>query len=220
MNSEKEAAVRAELTSPATPEFRGLRAAQLVRVTVLLVIGLAIAFTAPLHEQLGFDRSMFVTALTLIGAATVVEYFALRGTAESWWVAARAIVAFAAAGSALATADSASLALVVTVWAMLTALITLMRLLRGVQPRKVAVPSLLLSVGLALAAILTREDPVAVIGFFGAYAMIRGVFLGISAFDPRTAESANLLDSEEEEPASAEVDAESDADATAARDEA
>ncbi len=214
MNSEKEAAVRAEPTSPATPEFRGLRAAQLVRATVLIVIGLAIAFTAPFHEQLGFDRAMLVTALTLIGAATVFEYFALSGTSESWWVAARAIVAFAGAGSAIAAADRASIALVVTVWAALTALITLMRLLRGAQLKKVAVPSLLLSAGLALAAILTREDPVAVIGFFGAYAMIRGVFLGISAFDPRTAAGADAVESEG--PASAEFEA----DTGAARDEA
>ena len=44
---------------------------------------------------------------------------------------------------------------------------------------KVAVPSLLLSAALAVFALLFRDDAVALIGFFGAYAIIRGVFLGI-----------------------------------------
>ena len=36
---------------------------------------------------------------------------------------------------------------------------------------------------LAILVELTRGDPVMMIGFFGAYAMIAGVFQGISAFD-------------------------------------
>ena len=165
--------------------LRGVRSAQLIRAGVLALVGVAIAFTAPLHEQLSFDRSMLATGLALIGAATVVEYFALRGTTESWWIVGRATVAFAAAGSLIAVGDTPTLALVIAVWAGLTAAITSMRMMRGAQPKKIALPSLLLSILLMLAVLFTREDPVAVIGFFGAYAMIRGVFLGISAFDPR-----------------------------------
>lgn len=198
MDSEKGAAVRSGSTASVTPEIRGLRAAQLIRASVLVVTGITIALTAALHEQLGFDRAILVTALALIGAATVLEYFALRGTPESWWIAARAVVAFAAAGSLIAAADSPSIALVVMIWALLTALITLLRLLRGVQLPKVAIPSLLLSVGLAIVSLLAREDPVAVVGFFGAYAMIRGVFLGISAFDPRATVDGEAIAQDDE----------------------
>jgi hypothetical protein len=189
MNSEKETAMSTETADSATVEVRSLRAAQLTRAIVLLIVGLAIAFTAALHEQLGFDIALIVGGLALIGAATIFEYFALRGTAESWWIAARATVAIAAAGALLAVADELTLALVLTIWAALTALITLMRLVRGVQPARVAVPSLLLSVALAVITIVVHDDPVAVTGFFGAYATIRGVFLGIAAFDPRPAAS-------------------------------
>ena len=49
----------------------------------------------------------------------------------------------------------------------------------------VAVPSALLSGALALLILLFRDDLIAVIGFFGAYAIVRAVFLGISAFDTR-----------------------------------
>lgn len=174
-----------EAAPSATPEQRSLRRAKLLRAAVLLASGLVIAFTATMHSSLGFDLGVVMASLTLIGLATLVEYLALRGTAESWWVAARAVIAFAAVGSLLAVGDSVGLALVLAVWAALTAVVTGMRLVRGVQPSSVAVPSLLLSIGLAVAVLLVREDPIAVIGFFGAYAVVRGVFLGIAAFDTR-----------------------------------
>lgn len=180
--------MRQEAVASATAPLRGLRSARLIRAVALLVVGLAIAFTAPLHEQIGFDVWALIVGLALIGAATIVEYFKLKDTAESWWIAARAVVAFAAVGSLLVVADSASLALVLALWAAFTALITLMRLLRKVQPTKIAVPSLLLSLSLAIVSIIFHDDPVALIGFFGAYAIIRGVFLGITAFDPNPAE--------------------------------
>ncbi|WP_382334922.1 hypothetical protein [Leucobacter soli] len=169
--------------SSTSADHRALRRAGLIRAVALVLVGLAIAFTATLHESFAFDHWLLSTSLTVIGAVTLVEYWALRSTLESWWVAARAVIAFAAAGALIAVADDVSLALVIVFWAMLTAVITLMRLLRGVQPRRVAVPSALLSLALAVVTLLVREDPVAVIGFFGAYAVIRGVFLGISAFD-------------------------------------
>lgn len=173
----------------ATPESRKLRNAQLLRAGVLLAVGLFIAFTATMHSQLGFDFWVVGAGLGLIGVATLVEYLALRGTLESWWVAARAVVAFAAAGSLLATDSSFGLALTIAIWAALTALITAMRLARRVQPARVAVPSLLLSLALAIVVLLSNGDPVAMIGFFGAYAVLRGVFLAIAAFDGRRSEA-------------------------------
>ena len=175
-----------EATFSVVSEFRGPRSVQLARAGVLLLVGLVVTFTAPMHSDAALDASIVTGGLVLIGLATAFEYYKLLGTSESWWVAARSFIAFAAAGACLAVVDSASLALVIAVWAALTALITLMRLVRGVQARRIALPSLLLSVALAVAVLLTANDPVAVIGFFGAYALIRGVFLGISAFDTET----------------------------------
>jgi uncharacterized membrane protein HdeD (DUF308 family) len=185
MNREMEAAMSGDISDSASSGLQGHRAAQVIRAVVLVAVGVAIAFSAPLHSQLSFDLWVLGGGLALIGAATLLEYLALRGSSESWWIAARAVVAFAAAGSLLAVSDSFTMALVVALWAALTAVITGMRLVRKTQPAKVAVPSLLLSAGLAVSVLLFRDDAVAVIGFFGAYALIRGVFLGIAAFDPR-----------------------------------
>ena len=125
-----------------TSEVRRFRNAQLIRAGVLVIVGVAIAFTAPLHREVDFDRLVIGASLTLIGFATLIEYRSMRDTAEAWWIAARAVVAFAAAGSMLAVADTLSLAIVVMLWALLTGVITLMRLVRKVQPPRVALPSM------------------------------------------------------------------------------
>lgn len=166
-----------------TVEDRSPRNVQLVRAVTLFVIGLFITFTATLHEQVRFDISVLIAALSLLGIVTLIEYWVLRGTTASLWLAVRAIIAFAAAGSLFVTSDSAGMALVLAVWAMLTALITALRLVRKAQPAKIAVPSFTLSLILGIAVVIMRNDPVAVIGLFGAYALLRGVFLGITAFE-------------------------------------
>lgn len=183
MNRKTEAGLENELIVDTSSETRRFRAAQLIRAGVLVAVGIVIAFTAPLHREVDFDRLVIGASLTLIGVATLIEYRSMLGTAEAWWIAARAVVAFAAAGSMIAAVDSLSLALVVVLWAVLTGVITLMRLVRKVQPPRVALPSMILSVALAVTALVAREDPVAVIGFFGAYAIVRGVFLAIAALD-------------------------------------
>lgn len=172
-----------ETALPPIVDPRSLRTARLLRSGALLLTGLGIAFTAPLHEQLEFDRWAIFVGLLIIGCVTFVEYRVLRFTLESWWIAARAIIAFAAVGALLAVSDSVGIALVVAAWAALTAVVTILRLVRGAQPKQVAIPSALLSVALAVISLLVMGDAVALIGFFGAYAVIRGVFLGISAFD-------------------------------------
>lgn len=198
MNRETGAEVQDRQAVDVTPEIRGFRTAQLIRAGVLVLVGVAIAFTAPLHSEIGFDRWVLGLGLALIGAATLWEYRSMRGTGESWWIAARAVVAFAAAGSLIAVVDALTFALVVVLWAALTGAITLMRLVRKVQPPRVALPSMILSVALAGSALVVREDPVAVIGFFGAYAIIRGVFLAIAALDTTTTVASAPVDQDNE----------------------
>lgn len=164
-------------------EGRALRNVQLVRAITLFVIGLFITFTATLHEQVGFDITVLIASLTLLGVVTLGEYWVLQGTTASIWLAVRSIIAFAAAGALLATTDSAGMAMVIAVWAILTAFVTALRLVRKAQPAKIAIPSFMLSLILGIAVLVMRNDAVAVIGLFGAYALLRGVFLGITAVD-------------------------------------
>ncbi len=175
-----------DATLPATVDPRSLRTARILRAGALLVTGLVITFTAPLHQQVEFDRWLLLVGFVLIGFATIVEYIALRSTPASRLLAVRGGLAIAAAFASVLADGSTGLAWVIAVWAALTALTTLTRTGLGGQPRSVGLPSALLDAGLVAAALLTRADPVAMIGFFGAYAVIRSVFLGISAFDGRS----------------------------------
>lgn len=194
-------------TYPIAP---GLIPALWIRTIVLIVSGAAIAFTATRHAEAGFSLMTLGVSLVLLGAATVGEYATLRRTPAAWLLGVRAVLTIAAGVTLLvlfgiattmetgltgtvaqlspaATAQFAVLtAIVIAIWAALTAVITFARAAQGAQPRNVAFPSASLSVLLALLVLLFRDDFVAIIGFFGAYAIVRAVFLGIAVFDMKT----------------------------------
>ena len=174
-----------ESSRSGNPESRDLRRARLLRAAVLLAAGIVIAFTATLHSDPAFDRWVLCASLLAIGLTTVIEFFAMRATPASWLVAARAALALLAAVMVLASTSAFGTSLVIAVWAAASAIIAVVRVMQGSQARGVAVPSALLSGALALLVLVFRDDLIAVIGFFGAYAIVRGVFLGISAFDTR-----------------------------------
>lgn len=167
------------------PDPRSIRTARLLRAGALLVIGLVVAFSATVHEQFNFVQWLLFGSFALIGITTFAEYLAVQATRASWLVSARSLLAILAAVVVLVPTDSAGLAGAVAVWALVTALISLARVILRGQPRSVGLPSAVLSAALAVMALLTRDDLVALIGFFGAYAVVRAVFLGISAFDSR-----------------------------------
>lgn len=164
-----------------------LRSARLLRAGTLLAIGLVIAFSAPLHEQTEFARWTLTGSLAAIGLTTLVEAALLRYSRGGWLVSLRGTIAIVGAIRAAFASTPNEFAAIVAVWAVLTALTSLVRVILRAQPRAVGLPSALLGVALAFAAILSRDDLVALIGFFGAYAVLHAVFLGIFAFDSRNA---------------------------------
>lgn len=164
-----------------------LRASQITRAAVLLIVGFAIAFTATLHENVATNRWMLAGAFTLAGLATLLEFTARRADRSSWPLVVRAAAMFLAGGALLATHEQGAAAIVIIAWAVVHALLVLLPALRDSAARASAVPAAILSLALAVAVLLFRDDPVALIGFFGGYAVIAGVFLGISAFDERAA---------------------------------
>lgn len=182
----------ARSTNPETPLPRTVR---LVRVVALLLGGFAITFTATLHERLGFDLAIAAVLVAAVGVALLLEWFARRGTSSAGVVPLLAAVASFAAAVALPFAGSAiAFAVILAAWALVSALLEFVG--AAVRPGTRQDSTLLggLGVLLALLALLFREDPVAVIGFLGAYAVIAGVFLGISAFDIRRGANAAPAD--------------------------
>lgn len=169
-------------TRSATPEV-GSRAAALVRVGVLAVAGLGITFTATLHEQLTFDR--LVVALTF-AALAASHVFIWTATARSARTSARlllAVVSLVAAIAMLFVGAPIAFALVLAAWALISGLLEFIGGALGGAAKQDATLMGATGVLLAVLALLFRDDQVAALGFFGAYAIVGAVFLGISAFD-------------------------------------
>lgn len=177
-----EATVDARSTDPIKFPARSVR---LMRAVVLLVVGLAITFSATMHEQLGFDLVIVVVALGAIGLTHLVESVASRGLARTPVALILAVVSLAAAVAVAFTNSVNGMAVVIAAWALVGALLEFIGGL--VRPGARPDTTLLGALGLLLAilVLLVRDDQVAVVGFVGAYAIIAGVFLGISAFDSR-----------------------------------
>lgn len=180
-----------------TPPVQVSRAVRLVRVIVLIVAGLVIAFTAPLHEQIGFDQTLLCVSLAALGVAHLLHAVAARGRGGFPVALMLGIAAIAAAVlvplSVMASPDFGVAALVsitLAAWALVSGLLEFIGALTQPGTRQDALLLGALGVLLAMLILVFRNDPVAVIGFFGAYAVIAGVFLGISAFDSRGAARA------------------------------
>ncbi|MGK0715337.1 hypothetical protein ACR5KS_04615 [Leucobacter sp. W1153] len=172
-----------EATGVAQTHAQRLLMARMLRAAMLLVSGIVIAFTATLHRDATFDRWVLFASLLAIGLTTLIEFFALRVTPASWLVAVRATAAMVAGVAVLFSQTAFDIAVTVAVWALISVLIATLRASQGSQPWSVGAPSALLSGALALLVMVFRNDLIAIIGFFGAYAIVRGVFLAISAFD-------------------------------------
>lgn len=169
----------------ATPEAGLTRPVRLVRVIVLLLGGVAITFSATLHEHLGFDLALATCAIAGIGLAHLIEWFAGRTIGAGPVAMLLALASFGAAFALPFQGSAIGFAVVVAAWALICALLEYIgsTVRPGTRPDAVLIGAA--GILLALLAILMREDEVAVVGLLGAYAVIAGVFLGISAFDIR-----------------------------------
>ncbi|MFD1203324.1 hypothetical protein ACFSWE_08845 [Leucobacter albus] len=165
----------------------------MLRSVVLLIVGLVITFSATFHEQFGFDVAVVAVALGLIGAAQAVEAAQRRSGGSALIALAHGVVSIAAAVLVVALGSQLAFAIVIAAWALMSALLEFVGM--AVYPGSRQDAALVGGVGIALAltVLLARGDLVAIIGFFGAYAVITGVFLGIAAFDTRRASEPQEL---------------------------
>lgn len=179
-----------ERNSPAeTPEVSGtprVSASKLVRAAVALLIGLLVTFSGTMHEMLAFDRAVAVAAFALFAVAHLFAWWHTRSGERDPISLILAVTAVASAVIVPFTEASASFAVVIAGWALLQGLFEFIG--AAIRPGSRQDSTILGALGvlLAVAQLLVLRDPVAIIGFFGAYALIVGVLLGISAFDVRS----------------------------------
>lgn len=177
-------------TQSATPVHGRARFASLIRVIVLAVAGLLITFTATLHAQLAFDRTVIAATFAALAITHVIGWASAERSVRRTPRILLAAVAVAAAVATALVGTPLAFALVVAAWALVSGLLEFIDgALRGRQRQDTTLMGAL-GLLLAILVLLFRDDQIATLGFFGGYAIIGAVFLGISAVDAARGASA------------------------------
>lgn len=159
------------------------RRVRLVRVGVLAVAGIVIAFSATMHKHLGFDVLVAAIAIAAVGIAHLIEWVSLRARGGNAVPLLLGIIGLACAVMVGISTTTLGFAIAVSAWALASALLEFLGAATRPGTRQDATLLGALGVLLALLVLLVRDDQIAILGFLGAYAIIAAVFLGIAAFD-------------------------------------
>lgn len=175
------------------PDVRSRRTASkqiisLIPAAVLLAGGFAVTFTQSLHNDLVFNRWVVAIFGVLFAFATFLPPLVERAGGIPVQVLAVGAASLLLGVAAPFAGSAAMLGLLILIWA---SVIAVMQVFRWTQSRErdaltIALFAALLAVILAVGA---RELP-AITGFFAAYCIITGVYLGIASFDRATSGSA------------------------------
>lgn len=182
------AAVSSPASSP-RPSVQPPRGVRLTRAAVLFLGGMAIAFSATLHEQLSFDSGVSAAILLTLALAHAVEWCSAppRSPGRGPATILIALAAIAAAVALFFVESPATFAVTLAAWALMSGVLEFVGSALQSRARQDALFMGGLGILLAILLLLVREDQVAALGFLGAYAVIGGVFLGIAAFDTKAA---------------------------------
>ena len=170
------------------------RLPSILRAVVLIAIGLTVTFSALMHETFWFNRLLVLLSFATLAAVQAIAWASpkLRPFLPGTGGGAVAIDAVAAVVVLSIGGESVtSLTHTVAGWAIVSAIAAAVSSRRPLSQRLLsqgrcfrdsAIHAVVLA-GLAVAVELTLGDQVMLIGFFGAYAMMAGVFLAIRAAD-------------------------------------
>lgn len=157
----------------------------LVRALLLAAVGFTVTFSAPLHENIVFNRALFALLCAGLVILSGVRFFAARRSGSASAADRTSLllgaIALVAGVATLLTDGLPNFALILIIWAALNAVIELWNGLRAGNRESITVGAL--SGLLAILLTLGSGDVVAVIGFLGAYGILAGVYLAIAAFD-------------------------------------
>lgn len=157
-----------------------------VRATLFLVTGMLIAFTANLHDTLFSSVVFALSVLALVLAELIVGVLASRERKIALSTLLHTIIAVAAAVVIFVVPENLDVfALTVTIWAALTAVLEVWvgwLAKDSRHGRELRVTGIMAGL-LALLTVLVPANPVSVLGLYGGYCFVVGVYLAIAAYD-------------------------------------
>ncbi|MBT1035404.1 hypothetical protein KJY78_03445 [Canibacter sp. lx-45] len=160
-----------------------------------LVSGLTVLFTAVLHENLTANRAIFAVSLAVFAVARLLAQVLIKADQKQrrHHFPLAIIDALAVFITFLLASSVAVFSLTVILWALgvFFARLSVLVKLKNSAPRdRNLLPLTAILAGmLAVFVFIVRTDQVSVIGAFGGYGVIIGIFGLIAAFDTHTAES-------------------------------
>lgn len=172
----------AQGTSAARSNAAGAsRVVAFIRAGFLFALGVLLALTAAMHRDVAFDGAVTATAIAMIAVVSLVSWAV--GGRRGPLLLLQCAVGIAATVVLLFADTTVSLTVTIAAWALVSGLLEFIG--RATAGASFPDGTLMGALGvlLAVATLLVRDDQVAAVGFFGAYATVAGVFLGISAFD-------------------------------------
>lgn len=158
-------------------------ALSLLLAGVFLLCGLVVTFTPTLHETVAIDTLLASVSLGVFAFSHFARALPLRDGTDYLLGGVTALAAFFA--SPLFVHDIVHLTLVTVTWLVVYGLVNAVMPVRdshGARDRNIF---LILHGLTAIALLLVMRDPVAVTGFFGTYALIRGFLIALTSFDAR-----------------------------------
>jgi hypothetical protein len=164
-----------------------LRTTLWIQTAVLFAVGIFITFSQVHNAIIGNLGLMFV-ALGFATAATI-EVLKTKGTGKSNGGSSLQVIVFGAIATAAivfaAGNDIVSFLILVITFAVFNGLLELKKVSIQKESKLSAFIHFGLVAVLGISGALTGLDPVAFVGFFGAYAVILAVHLGITAASPK-----------------------------------
>lgn len=175
--------------TPAEATARTIAPTGIARIAILLAGGMLIAFTPQLHT-VAFAAVAFAATVAALGLVSLWEASVSPAARRSARVLGAVHLVAAVAAAVIAREHLWLLMLVIALWAAATALCEVLAARRSPSGREGLLPAIMVGL-LAVITVLVPVDAIGVIGFFGGYCIIAGVFLAIAAFDPKPIPSSS-----------------------------
>lgn len=157
-----------------------------MRAALLVLAGAAITFTATLHDT-AFSQLLFAVSVLVVALGELITGLGVapRGRVSTLTVAQTVLAAGAAGATLLTSNNFGFFTLTVTLWAAATAIIEVWfswKATRRSPGREIRVVGVITGL-LAVLLVVIPSTPTSVIGLYGGYCFVVGVYVAIAAFD-------------------------------------
>lgn len=159
----------------------------LIPVIIFLATGFTVTFTQGLHEDLRFNSWLIVVFGLALGLTSFINWTKTKKEPAGFVPALSGVLSLALAVVAISATNLMQLRLGLLLWAAINVAVYAYAWMITKNSKALLVAAYGTFFVLVIAFVAT--DLPAVVGFFAAFCIMAGVYLGIAAFDPKETDS-------------------------------